>query len=555
MMHVLALPLLAVAQISLGVEQPQQPPQPVTGTATIAGTVVNDATGEPIRKAQVSIFGAVGGRPPVAVTDASGAFAFHKLPAGTFTVQSAKDGFDQEREMILGDNQKQVTVVADQNATGIELRLAPMGAISGRLIDEVGDAAPYCQVSAVNADPPQQQRSVSQTDDRGEYRLNNLPAGRYLVYQHCHQTLAAPHPFMERGDPRTPALAWIPGFYGGADAGAGASAINVHEGEEVHGVDFHLKTANAFTVQIAVAPDDPAIDLRRVNVRLVPRDSTLPSITQYGVGRAENGPYRAAGVIAGSYTAIADFQVAERRWHGEAAVEVGDAPPELVRLPLLAAMTITGDVDSGHSDGAAAATEQVRPPGMIALAPLDESIGLPWVQAQVSSDGSFSIPGVVPGRYRLQVNGGSSGVQSVTFGGREVSPQGFDIVQGAGGPLHVVVSQKQVQLQVSVSGLDQGHTGWVFLLPKGSTGGVAGMGPPMVSIQTGTVSVNVPPGEYVVYAVECQQPWPVINNATILRAISDLGKPVEVKDGASASVSVDLISRDTLKQALDKETR
>jgi len=340
----------------------------------------------------------------------------------------------------------------------------------------------------------------------------------------------------------------------------------VHEGEEVHGVDFHLKTASAFTVQIAVVPDDPGIDLHRVNVRLVPRDSTLPFVTQHGVGRAENGPFRATGVIPGSYTAIADFQENGQRWHGEAAVEVGDVPPDMVRLPLLAAMTITGDVDSGHSDGDSGSgqaeprsmiiTGPGGPRGMISLSPFDPSSGIPWAQTQVAADGSFNLSGVIPGRYHLQFNGGFGGnIQSATFGGHEISPQGFDIAQGAGGPLHVVISRKQVELQVSVSGFEQGHTGWVFLLPKGSAQGGPGMNLPITSIQTTPVSITLPPGEYVAYAVECAQPWPVVNNPAILRAISDLGKPVEVKDGAGASVSVDLISRDILKQALDKDTR
>jgi len=464
-------------------------------------------------------------------------------------------------------------VDADQNATGIDLRLAPMGVISGRLIDEAGEPAPYCQVTAVAADPPYQQRASANSDDHGEYRLANLTAGRYLVYQHCHQSLAAPHGFMERGDPRTPELAWIPGFYGGADAGPGASAVAVHEGEEVHGVDFHLKTANAFSVQIVVTPDDPAVDLRRVSVRLVPRDSALAFVTQYGVGRANNtGPFRASALIAGSYTAMADFQEGERRWHGEAAVEIGDAPPEPVRLPLMAAMTITGDVDSGHGDGAdstgqmgprgvigeglAEVTGAGRPQGVIALVPVDQSSGLPGAQGQISADGSVSISGVVPGRYRLQVMGGSDTVQSATFSGREISPQGFDIAQGSGGPLHVVTSRKQVELQVSVSGFERGQNGWVFLLPKGSAPESAAMNPPpMTSIQTNPVTISVAPGEYVAYAVACEQPWPLINNAAILRALAGMGKPVEVKEGAGASVSVDLIGHDTLKQALEKDTR
>jgi len=307
-------------------------------------------------------------------------------------------------------------------------------------------------------------------------------------------------------------------------------------------------------VQIAVAPDDPAVDLRRVSVRLVSRDSTMASVTQYGVGRANNnGPFHAAGVISGSYIAIADFQEAERRWHGEAAVEVGDVPPELVHLPLMAAMTITGDVDSGRDDGDSA-SGQDRPEGMILFTPINPSNGIPGAAGQIAADGTFVVSGVIPGRYRLQMNGGGGGIQSATFGGHEVSPQGFDIAQG-GGPLHVVVSRKQVQLQVSVSGFEPGHASWVFLLPKGSTPGGGGMNPPMASLQTSPVSISVPPGEYLAYAIDCAQPWAVVNNANIFRAIADLGKPVEVKDGASATVSVDLIGHDTLKQALDKDTR
>jgi hypothetical protein len=526
----------------------------LTGTASIEGTVVNDATNEPVKKAQVSLQGALGGV-PTAVTDSSGSFAFHKLPAGTYTVSAMHDGFDQERASVLGDNQRQVIVTDDQNKSGVEMRLPPNGAISGRLTDENGDPAPNCTVGAQDASSPggplwrQRGDRQAQTDDHGEYRISDLPAGRYLVYQHCYRPLSAPHGFMEQGDPRIPVWAWIPGLYGGAEAGPGASVLSVHVGEEVLGIDFRLKVTNAFTVSIILVPDAAGLDLRNVSVRLLSRDPAMAQAAQYGVGRPNNGgPWRASGVVPGSYVAIADFQQGEIRWHGEAPVEVGDTP-EPVKLPLTAPMTLTGDlVVDGQS---ASATEPPRPPGTVALMPLDPMRGGPFLQAQPAADGTFTIAGVIPGRYRLQVMGPPNSIQSVTFGGHEVSPNAIDI--GAGGALHVVASVKQVGLQVSVDGLKPDRPVWVLLLPKGMSDPGPGMNPPMMLAQQSPLTITAPPGEYVAYAVECTQPWQLVNNTAALRALAGMGKPVELKDGAGAGIAVDVIHREDLKRALDGE--
>jgi hypothetical protein len=532
---------LAVAQDRIVDGPPNQAP-PAPGTSSIAGTVLNDATNEPLKKVQVTLAGPISGQQPSAVTDASGSFAFHKLPAGTYTLMAMREGFDQERGMLLGDSQKQITVTADQNKTAVELRLAPNGAISGRLTDEIGDPAPYCNVSALDA--AGNERGQAQTDDHGEYRIANLSAGRYLVAQHCYQTLAAPHPFMERGDPRTPVWAWVPGLYGGADAAAGASSIVVHEGEEVRGIDFRLSTTSAFTVSIAVEPDSPGIDPRNVSVRLMARDPAMARVEQYGVGRTSNGgPMRASGVVPGSYIAVADFQQGEKHWHGEAPVEVEDTPPTLVRLPLTAAMTLTGDLEVAGGNGS---------PGQVALIPLDSSHGAGYPRTQPGADGNFTISGVIPGRYQLQVMGALNNMESVTFGGHEVSPRAIDIGPGAGGALHVVVNIKQVGVQVSVDGLQADRPASVFLLPKGSDTG-PGANPPVMQAQQSPVTIPVTPGDYVAYAVECDQPWPLLNNPALLRAIASMGKAVEVKDGESATVTVSMIGHDDLKRAMDSE--
>jgi protocatechuate 3,4-dioxygenase beta subunit len=429
-MHLLFAFLLVVAQNQLGVLSPDSPPQPlptVTGTSSIEGTVVNDATGEPVKKAQVRLFGAVSEKQPAAMTDASGSFAFHKLPAGTYFVNAMHDGFDQNRALLLGDAQKQVTLSSDQDKSGVELRLPPTGAISGRITDENGDPAANCTVGALDAStlegfPGQRQGGQAQTDDRGEYRIANLPAGRYVVYQHCQQGIAAPHGFMERGDPQTPVWAWVPGTYGGADDGAGASALRVHSGEEIRGIDFHLKITNAFHVSVTVMLDDPTVNLQNVWVRLEARDPAMARALQYGMGRQNNSAeFHATPVVPGSYIAIADVQLPGGHWHGEEPVEVRDVAPPPVRLLLTSAMTVTGDLealDSGTSGQVTSTNSDIppRPQATVSLMPVRTSFNGAFPQAHPPDEkGHFTITGVLPGRYQLQVIGATNSIKSVTL--------------------------------------------------------------------------------------------------------------------------------------------
>ncbi len=539
---------IASAQQLQVMDPPGQQP-PVTGTSSITGTVVNNATGEPVKKAMVSLGGPISGNAPMAVTDASGGFAFRKLPAGTYFITAQRDGFDQNRGMIAGDSQKQVSVEADQEKTGVELRLWPNGSISGRLTDENGDAAPNCSVTAlpVGGAGSWQMRGSASTDDRGEYRIENLPAGRYLVYQHCYQNLIAPHGFLERGDPRTPFWAWVPGYFGGADSSSGAAAVSVAGGAEVRGIDFHLKIANTYPVQIQVIPDDSGIDVRNAMVRLLPRGDTAISEAEQSrpvmIARAGTHTFN---VTSGSYMAVVELRDGNRQLHGEAPVDVGDGPPPVVRVQLTAAMTISGDVVVDDN-----ANGPQGPAGVAALVALDRSHGTNVIFGQPAKDGGFTIAGVLPGRYSLQVQGQPNTVKSATLAGNAVSPDAFDIGPGAAGPLHVVISTKQAKLHVAVSDLKPEETAWIIAVPKTFRPASPFMNVPMAPAQKEGGTVQTPPGAYTVYALECAQPWPLLNDPAFL-ALADRGKAVQVTDQGDASVTVNVITREELRTALEQ---
>jgi len=555
---VLLFSFLAGGQTQFERLQIQRPPRPQSegpATASIEGRVVNDTINEPLRKAQVQLQGALRGQAPAAVTDSSGRFVFRSLPAGAYTVSASREGFDQSRASILGDNQASVTLAVGQEVSGVELRLPANGAISGRLIDENGDPANGCQVSALDRQPGGDRlvvRGSGASDDRGEYRISNLPPGKYMVYQRCSGNLAAPHGFMEPGDPATPVWKFVPEFFGGGQSPAGAGLVSVRSGSETRGVDFVLRVADAVFVPILLAIPDANVNPQSVGVQLLPRDPSMSQWMQYEVSvisSREGVQTRGSYLLPGSYLAVAQFQQdGKMLWYAQAPVEVGKSKPEPVVLELAAPPALTGKLSiSGES------RPENRPQWGVQLQSLEPGRVNSWPRAEVDSDGAFTLAGVVPGRWRLMLQGGMGHVESARLGEREISPNGFDLEAGASGPLELIASATDAQVQIAVSGATKERPVTIVVAPKGWDG--SGVQPRTFSLggQPG-VQTQLPPGEYTVYAIECAQPWTLLQSPAGVRALAGRGRALEVGETGLASVSVDLIRREDLRRALNQAT-
>src|ERR1017187_8119694 len=174
------------------------------GTGSIEG-IVSDATSHaPLRKVQVTLTGAIAVALN-AVTDAGGRFAFRELAAGSYWLGAWKPGYNPPQAIFAAEAQSAGVVLGDgEQRKGIEIALLPGGAIGG------------CAVTAVHPAYEQTRRNLSgvaggtATNDKGEYRIDNLAPGRYHVFAHCRVALPAAHPLLPRGDPRTPHETYLP---------------------------------------------------------------------------------------------------------------------------------------------------------------------------------------------------------------------------------------------------------------------------------------------------------------------------------------------------------
>jgi hypothetical protein len=190
------------AQVRVAMPNAGPPQEQETGTASVEGAVVDALTHEPVKKASVMLGGRIGF---TAVTDASGHFAFRQLPAGQYSVQAQGAGYPVGRFSLELARQASLTVAADEHKREITLSLTPGASVRGRIVDEEGSPMPQCNVSAMQRTTTERSNGLvnagggARSDENGEYRIANLPAGKYYLMANCPQTIPLPHAFIRRG--------------------------------------------------------------------------------------------------------------------------------------------------------------------------------------------------------------------------------------------------------------------------------------------------------------------------------------------------------------------
>lgn len=541
---ILAWTLAVMAQI-----RPSRPTVP--GQGGIEGIVADAASHEPLKKAQVVLSGPTEAAMTV-VTDSAGRFAFHALPAGSYYLNASKPGYNPPQALLGFETPGAVSVGEAEQKKGVELRLMPDSAITGRVSNEDGYPVRGCTVSAVQPGYEHNRRSLrsvagTATDGKGEYRLHNLPPGRYYVLAHCRVELPAAHPLMPPGDPRTPHETYQAQFYGGGPDPSTATRLTLAAGASLGSVDFKVARAPAFTLSGSFTGSDPEALAGEVNVLLLPANRLMRTLMISGAGaEPRSNRFRIASVAPGSYRL---FAFAAREGHmftAQRALEVGATQPDPVELSLMGGAELKGAVRFDSDD---------HPPlgnCHIALAPVEGPWFVPQPRTQMDNDGSFTLPGVLPGRWRLIVSVPGY-VKTVTLGGQQVSPYGFEIAAGAAGPLHIVMGAKLAEVHVSVDGAPPGGSFSALIFPEDSGRWGAGLERAATGTGAGPVDFGaLPPGRYRVFATDIQNPWPILQRADLLEALEGRAAAVDVAEGGRARTTVEIIPREELLRALEQ---
>jgi hypothetical protein len=229
-----------------------------TGTGRISGRVVAAESGDALRNARVMLSPATADA-PIVLTDADGRFSFASLPSGTYFVSATKSGYAAstfDGWNVTNRSFRGIQVADGAAITGFTVSIAKGAAITGRILDELGEPVINTSVfveglTVTNGARTTRGRWTGQTNDLGDYRVGSLPESDYVV------SLAVPPPvqlvraegntFVTTG-PRRPQ----PNYFPNVAALPDAEAISLKHGEERPGVDF-----------IGPRPERPMTDLVR----------------------------------------------------------------------------------------------------------------------------------------------------------------------------------------------------------------------------------------------------------------------------------------------------
>jgi protocatechuate 3,4-dioxygenase beta subunit len=522
----------------------------------VAGVVIDASNGTPIRKAYVSLSTAEDNpAQALAITDGAGRFAFANVPSGRYQLHTQRDGYQQAWYGAPTPNHAPGVIALHSGETRQDfvLRMTQLGAISGVVLDQDGDPLDGAMVSLwmpwfERGKPGFAQRGSTVTNDRGEYQIADVVPGRYLVMVNgtgrqairIHpESVASVQPTDQRFE-----LQYGVQYFPATERLSGASLLTV-AGKEIEGIDFHMVARaptilRGLVVPAADVPPDVVIQVAGISL-------DVPDRAQFGFGTGAGPPkyeFETGGVLPGEYLLVATVSVGGRPYRGVQRAIVNAGAENQATLKLEPGIDLAGSlkIEGG--------SKEVEP--LVVLTPGD---ALPYnntpPQTHVKADGSFVIPGVVPGIWDIGVQPVPEGgyVKSMRLGEQDVLTEDMVIRPDTTEPLYIVVSTRGGILEGDVKtepGKEAGPAN-VLAAPDGRYSHVLSFYTAVNSDEKGHFKLKgLTPGHYKLYAFETLE-YCAWCDPDFLKPYASQGEPVQVIEDVNPPKEVRLI-RNVRKQ-------
>jgi hypothetical protein len=496
----------------------------------LTGQVVNTRTGEPVRKASVTLSLDGAGPGSASVTDAEGRFGFH-VKAGRYRLAVQRDGFVR-------------TDPADPRATGLTLSagqtldlkvdLVPLCVIAGRVLDADGDPLQGALVSAIRVSFSNGKRGIERasrvtSNDLGEYRFFDLLPGTYYV--------AASSPDRLARRTRSQGDASVLTYYPSAADMGGATPLDLGPGTTLAGID--VVTTRTPRVSVSGTVLNPPAG-GSVMVSLMPPDSTMAVkfLRKDAKYQPETGTFSLHGVSPGAYLLLASASSGESVLSSREEIVVGRGPLRGVGIYLSPAVDVEGEV-------------RVEPHGSFETTGLNVALRAPGPGrgvGRVDKTGSFTIHNVIPNDYTLTVTGlpPSGYLKSVSLRGVTQAPSKLDLNgEGSPGLLSIVVSAEGGRVVGTVREAERPADGaLVALVPSQRERGDLYKSA-QATVGGAFALDGVAPGEYALFAWQGVDPS-AFQNPALLTRFEDRGQAVTVRENATLTVQLRMIPESDL---------
>ncbi len=469
---------------------------------TISGTVINAASGEPVRRATVSVQNNESRQIVESVeTDGEGRFSLDGLPAGKYPLTASKRGFlTAFYDEHDGGFNTAIVTGADQQTSGLVFRLTPGASIYGVVTGDGGDPVEGASVMLFlkprHHNPGDRIRKVEEdkTDDTGAYEFDGLAAGEYLVAVTAEPWFALHSTSVGKRQPETETnaaldVAYPVTYFDSTTDEASASSIKLSGGgsEEIN-INLRALPALRLTVEAPINQNGVSTS---ANLNQTIFDTKLFNINDDPPVRHNNmDEFEITGVAPGHYE-----------------LTQGN-PPRVAEIDITTSQRIDPDLGTptiALTGSLRTADGSALPENMaVNLISLDETQN--HVPLQTNANGGiFSFTVVPPGSWELwaYANGKDPIITSLTIGGKTY-PGNQLIVRDQ--PLKVTATVSLTETRVegfARTKNGKGQSGVMIVLVPKEMAAFRSLVRRDQSDSDGSFSLrDVAPGEYTVVAIE-----------------------------------------------------
>ena len=418
---------------------------PRSQKSAIDGIVTKDPSGEAVKKVLVELIAEnqKQGGDYTATTGPDGAFRIENILPGRYRLFAERVGFLDIDKHHGRSEGRVVTLRPGEEVKDLQIRLQAAAVLRGRVTDEDGDPLAGAEVSALRqtfaaGHKHWEQVASERTNDLGEYRIANLPAGSVFVsvnpppdFKNLIESAGAPGERKSSAPDNGQATAYQTTYYPGTADRSQAMPIQLHAGDE-------------FPANFSLTPG-PSLSIRGQVVNVPPRTSAtimLQSrdfrLVTSGTEVHKDGTFVIRDVSPGSYLVLASVEGSSVPMIARQDLEVGSSNVDGLRLSPQPGATVRGRLRL-ESAGKRFDPDQVY----LVLQPVDgqdDEVAIPGANfsnlAHVAAGGEFVWRDVPPGNYYVQIVGNGSGVnedwflKTVLSGTREVSESGVAVSGG-----------------------------------------------------------------------------------------------------------------------------
>jgi hypothetical protein len=368
-----------------------------------------------------------------------------------------------------------------------------------------------------------------QTDERGRFRISGAP-GKYYVSATAGTAAQNFQAAEVRSDGTQPPV-YAATYYPAVQEKTAASLVEAQSGRETTGIDIRLVRQRSLSIRGAVS-GIPAGQGRPYLTLWEAQDSQAQFRTPHAGMAEPDGKFAFTSVAPGAYNLWAQISTPGNLMRSSVqAVHLDAADLNGLELHLVSGEELQGTLEGLPAQGGAAARRTVRLESFGGMQNTPSIGALPF--APIGSDGSFRIPDVFPGKYRVAITPLPEGayLKSVRVDAAESPGGAVDLTHGAAGTrIKVTLSAGAGSVAGAILNADGKPTEIpvVFVLLAATPDDLRQEDlKPLRSAPIRYELKNLRPGKYRLFAVDPRQ----FTGMDALKASFETADLIEIKEG------------------------